>query len=131
MVADYRRLQARESPRPEGLDDCGFQGQWQRYPPGLRPVRCALSHLDLFTGGRRRDRRQQFQAMSNRDENPCVRVLRICVSELVAEPRYDLLYRIERICAVLGRAAAIESGYARLCLTPREYRLLRRTFRGH
>ena len=37
MVADYRRLQARESPRPEGLDDCGFQGQWQRYPPGSAP----------------------------------------------------------------------------------------------
>ena len=73
MVADYRRLQARESPRPEGLDDCGFQGQWQRYPPGLRPVRCAIAPGSVH-GGRHRDRRQQFQAIGNRDENPRVRV---------------------------------------------------------
>jgi len=56
-IAGWRRAKA---PR-ESLDDCGFQGQRRRYPPGLRPVRCALSHLGLFTEAVVAIRRQQVQ----------------------------------------------------------------------
>ncbi len=56
-IAGCRRAKA---PR-ESLDDCGFQGQRRRYPPGLRPVRCALSHLGLFTEAVVAIRRQQVQ----------------------------------------------------------------------
>ena len=39
------------------------------HPPGLRPVRCAVPHDGPAHASQRRDRRQKFKAVNNRDKN--------------------------------------------------------------
>ena len=84
---------------------------------GIRQV-CArfvaLSHLGLFTEAVIAIDGSKFKAMSNRDENPRTGFANLCFGIGGRAGVTICWYRIERISAVLGRAAAMESGCARL-----------------